>query len=315
MRPGMSPTVVTDRMFHVQGDERMIISMTGFGRGEATGEGISAIVEVKSVNNRFLEVSPRMPRDYSGFEGELREVIRKELVRGKVNVNVTVIRSDGSGTGLAVDVERAAAYKELLNDIRKAAKIKEVVSLSHILAFRDELFNRESDEETQRREWTVIVEAVREALRNLSEMRKKEGKELAQDMLNRVDAIDKKVNSIENHSREQVPQERKRLRERIARLFENEEIDEHRLEMEIVLLADKLDVTEECVRWRSHSKFFREAVRDKEAAGRRLNFLLQEMLREINTMGSKSNDTQIVRLVVEAKEELEKIREQVQNIE
>ena len=303
------------RMFHVQGDDRMIISMTGFGRGEATGEGITATVEVKSVNNRFLEVSPRMPRDYAGFEGDLREVIRKELVRGKVNVNITVARSDGAGTGLAVDMERAAAYKDLLNDIRKAAKIKEAVSLSHILAFRDELFNRETDDEAQRREWNVVVEAIGLALANLTEMRRKEGKELAQDMLNRLDATDRKVNSIENFSRDQVPQERKRLKERIARLFENEEIDEHRLEMEIVLLADKLDVTEECVRWRSHSKFFREAVRDNEAAGRRLNFLLQEMLREINTMGSKSRSAAIRTLVIELKTEVERIREQVQNVE
>lgn len=302
-------------MFHAQGIECMIISMTGFGRGEATGEGITATVEVKSVNNRFLEVSPRMPRDYAGFEGDLREIIRKDLVRGKVNVNITVDRSEGSGTGLTLDTERAAAYKDLLNDIRKAAKIKEAVSLSHILAFRDELFNRESDDETQQKEWKVIVDAIRNALKNLSEMRRKEGKELADDMLKRLDEIDKKVNQVENFSRDQVPQERKRLKERIARLFENEEIDEHRLEMEIVLLADKLDVTEECVRWRSHSKFFREAVKDQEAAGRRLNFLLQEMLREINTMGSKSNDTRIAQTVVEAKEELEKIREQVQNIE
>ena len=293
----------------------MIISMTGFGRGEASGEGIAATVEIKSVNNRYLELSPRMPRDYSPFEGDLRELVRKELNRGKINLNVNVTRVGADGIGLEVDPEKAAAFKELLNGIRKHAKIKETVSLSHMLTFRDELFKQNSSEEQQKKEWSVVVEAIRAALQNINDMRAKEGKELSKDIVRRLDEIDRKISKIESYSRDQVPQERKRLKDRIARLFENEEIDEQRLELEIIILADKLDVTEECVRWKSHSKFFREAVKDKEPAGRRLNFLLQEMLREINTIGSKSSESRITRLVVEAKEELEKIREQVQNIE
>ena len=293
----------------------MIISMTGFGRSEASGEGITATVEIKSVNNRYLEVSPRMPREFAPFEGELRDIVRKRLNRGKINLNVSVTRSGSEGIGLEVNPEKAAAYKELLNGIRKHAKIKETVSLSHMLAFRDELLTKDTSEEQQKKEWEVVTEAIDGALKNLNDMRSQEGKELSKDMLDRVGEIDRKISKIENYSRDQVPNERKRLKDRIARLFENEEIDEQRLELEIVILADKLDVTEECVRWKSHSKFFREAIEDNEPAGRRLNFLLQEMLREINTIGSKSSEARITRLVVEAKEELEKIREQVQNIE
>ncbi len=293
----------------------MIISMTGFGRGEATGEGITATVEIKSVNNRYLEVSPRMPREYSPFEGDVREIVRKRLSRGKINLNVSVSRTGAEGIGFEVNPEKAIAYKELLNGIRKHAKIKETVSLTHMLAFRDELLTKDTSDDQQKKEWEVVTRAIEEALKNINQMRSNEGRELSNDILARLDEIDKKISRIETYSRDQVPAERKRLKDRIARLFENEEIDEQRLELEIVILADKLDVTEECVRWKSHSKFFREAIKDKEPAGRRLNFLLQEMLREINTIGSKSSESRITRQVVEAKEELEKIREQVQNIE
>ncbi|MCE7933810.1 MAG: DUF1732 domain-containing protein [Chlorobi bacterium CHB2] len=146
-------------------------------------------------------------------------------------------------------------------------------------------------------------------------MRRNEGSELSRDITDRVASISKMVDSVEKISREKIPQERQRLRERIAQLFENDEIDEQRLEFEIVILAEKLDVTEECVRFRSHAKFFMEAVNGPEPAGRKLGFLLQEMNREVTTIGSKSNDSEIAHLVVRAKEELEKIREQVQNIE
>ncbi len=293
----------------------MILSMTGFGRAETSSDGLTATVEMRSVNNRFLEVSTRMPKEFSVRENDVREIIRKALSRGKINVSVQVERSGAAEAPLEVDEELAARFKDALNQVRKGAKIKEAVSLSHMLVFKDELIRRNSGDERQEEEWKVIAEAVAGCVENLNDMRRKEGGELAKDLRKRITELNRMVDKIESLSKEQVPEERKRLRERIARLFENDEIDEQRLEMEIVLLADKLDVTEECVRWRSHSKFFLEAVNDKEPAGRRLNFLLQEMLREINTMGSKSSDSRIAHLVVGAKEELEKIREQVQNIE
>lgn len=293
----------------------MIISMTGFGRGESAGEGIVATVEMRSVNNRFLEVSARMPKEFAARENDLREILRKSLTRGKVTVSVNVARSGSQEIPFIVDEGLVVQYKEALNLIRKAAKIKETAGLQHLLMFKDELIRRGTEDDKEEQDWKVIAEAVAKAAENMQEMRSNEGRELAKDLRKRIATIDGLVNDAEKLSKEQVPEERKRLRERIARLFENDEIDEQRLEMEIVLLADKLDVTEECVRYRSHSKFFLEAVKDPEPAGRRLNFLLQEMHREINTIGSKSSDARIAHQIVKAKEELEKIREQVQNIE
>lgn len=293
----------------------MIISMTGFGRGESAGEGIVATVEMRSVNNRFLEVSARMPKEFAARENDLREILRKSLTRGKVTVSVNVARSGSQEIPFIVDEGLVVQYKEALNQIRKAAKIKETAGLQHLLMFKDELIRRGTEDDKEEQDWKVIADAVAKAAQNMQEMRSNEGRELAKDLRKRIATIDNLVNDAEKLSKEQVPEERKRLRERIARLFENDEIDEQRLEMEIVLLADKLDVTEECVRYRSHSKFFLEAVKDPEPAGRRLNFLLQEMHREINTIGSKSSDARIAHQIVKAKEELEKIREQVQNIE
>lgn len=293
----------------------MIRSMTGFGRGEAADAESVAVVEIKAVNNRHLEVSPRMPRELGRFEGALRSLLRSRLERGKLSINVSVERVDGGRSDLVVDSARAAQVRELLNAIRKSAKIKEGVTLDHVLQFREELISRKGGDEVVERQWALVEKALKGAVDALEKMRTKEGKELAKDMLGRISGIDQRITEVEKISSEAVPAERTRLRERIARLFENDEVDEHRLEMEIVILADKLDVTEEIVRWRSHSKHFREAVDDREPAGRRMNFLLQEMLREINTIGSKSNDAEIARLVIEAKEELERIREQVQNIE
>ena len=293
----------------------MILSMTGFGRAEANGEGVTATVEMRSVNNRFLEVSARLPKEFNLRESDVKDILRKTFSRGKITLTVTLDRSKETDKVLDVNGALALKFKEALNTIRKEAKIKEAVSLSHLLFFKDELIRRDSNSDSVNHDWNVITVAIAKGAKSLNTMRVKEGKELAKDLRKRINELNKVVDKIESISKEQVPEERKRLHERIARLFENEEIDEQRLEMEVVILADKLDVTEECVRWKSHSKFFIEAINDKEPAGRRLNFLLQEMHREINTMGSKSSDSRIAHLVVKAKEELERIREQVQNIE
>ncbi len=169
--------------------------------------------------------------------------------------------------------------------------------------------------ELAEREWKVVVKAVRAALASLDTMRKNEGKELAKDIRARIKTIEERLDRIEERSMQRVPEERERLRSRIAQLFESDEIDEQRLQLEILLLADKLDCSEEIVRLRSHIKFFLEALKSTEPIGRQLNFLLQEMQREINTIGSKANDAEISQMVVSVKEELERIREQVQNIE
>lgn len=294
----------------------MIISMTGYGRSEISRDGLTVVCELRSVNNRFLEVSSRIPRELNVRENEIREILRRHLMRGKINLNITIERS-AAAEPLSIDVNPDAviAYKNVLDNIRKAAKIKEAATLSHLLEFANDMIVRGNADQTEDDGWEIVAEAVDAAARELDKMRRDEGRELARDMLNRIRTIDGFIDKAEQLSRERIPAERQRLRERIAQLFENDEIDEQRLELEIVLLADKLDVTEECVRYRSHSKFFGEAVKGPDAAGRKLGFLLQEMNREITTIGSKCNDAEIAHIVVHAKEEMEKIREQVQNIE
>ncbi len=292
----------------------MIISMTGYGRSEVSKDGVSVSVELRSVNNRFLEVSTRMPRELNARENDIREILRRSLTRGKINLNINVEREAKTDVAFTVDTELVKQYKDALDEIRKAAKIKETVNLAHVLYFSSELIQRGGAKD-EGDNWELVAQAVDQAARELDRMRRDEGRELARDLRNRIKMIDDMVDKIEQISRERIPNERQRLRERIAQLFENDEVDEQRLEFEIVMLADKLDITEECVRYRSHSKFFIEAVKGPEPAGRKLGFILQEMHREITTIGSKANEPEIAHLVVQAKEELEKIREQVQNIE
>jgi uncharacterized protein (TIGR00255 family) len=289
--------------------------MTGYGRCDISKDGVTVSVELRSVNNRFLEVSTRMPRELNPRENDIREILRKKLTRGKINLNINIERPIAEKTELVVDPEMVKSYKDALDQIRKAAKIKEVATLSHLLHYSDDLIQRGGTPQEQTDNWELVAQAVEEAVGDLERMRLNEGRELARDLRNRIKLIDEMIEKVEKLSKERIPQERQRLRERIAQLFENDEIDETRLEFEIVMLADKLDITEEGVRYRSHSKFFVEAVKGPEPAGRKLGFLLQEMNREITTIGSKANYAQIAHLVVQAKEELEKIREQVQNIE
>ncbi len=292
----------------------MMTSMTGYGRGEAAAGGIAVSAELRSVNGRYLEVLSRLPRSLALRESELRDQVRRRILRGKVTLTISVERGADGSAPLKVDVASARAYYRLLNDLRKAVRLKQTVRLEHLLQFSD-IFEPRDLESSGDEEWVVAQEAVEKALDALLVMRKAEGEGLQRDFDARLTILSGLADRIEEYSKAQVPRERERLRERIAQILEREPVDEGRLEMELAILAEKLDVTEECVRFRSHLSFFRQAMTSPEAAGRKLNFLVQEMNREINTMGSKSSDTEIAHCVVQGKEELEKIREQLQNIE
>jgi len=292
----------------------MISSMTGFGKGDSRANGITVVAEVRSVNSRFLEVAARLPRSLSLRENEIKELVRRRLSRGKINLLVAVERESDGSIPLKINISAARAYYRMLNQLKKSVKLKESVKLAHLLQFSDVLEPQDL-ENSDEQEWEITREALGRAIDDLQKMRANEGGELEVDLRNRVALLDGNLRQIEGFSKEQVPHERLRLRERIGQLLENEKVDEGRLELEIALLADRLDVTEECVRFRSHNKFFLDALNSKEPAGRKLNFLVQEMNREANTIGSKSSDTRIAHLVVGMKEELEKIREQLQNIE
>ena len=292
----------------------MIASMTGFGRGEAHKGGITISVELRTVNSRFLEVSSRLPRSLSLRENDVKELIRRRISRAKVNVIANVEREGNGSAGLGINSSAAKAYYKLLVQLRKTLKLKETVKLEHMLQF-SEIFEQQEIGGTDEKEWEVLQESLEAALEALAEMRRAEGGELERDFRARIALLDEKLAQIGRLSVEQVPAERVRLRERVSQLIEKTPVDEGRLELELALLADRLDVTEECVRFRSHNKFFLEALALPEPAGRKLNFLIQEMNREANTIGSKSSATEIAHLVVNMKEELEKIREQLQNIE
>lgn len=292
----------------------MIASMTGYGRGEATADGVTVAVELRSVNSRFLEVTTRLPRSLSLRENEIKELIRKKISRGKITMVVAVDRDSNGALPLKINVSAAKTYYKLLNQLKKSVKLNEKIKLEHLLRF-SEVIEQEEIESTDELEWNVLQQALDQASDSLSAMRKNEGGELEKDFRSRIGVLEERLGVIERLSKEQVPKERTRLRERITQLIENETVNEERLEVELALLADRLDVTEECVRFRSHNKFFLDALKQDEAAGRKLNFLIQEMNREANTIGSKSSAAEIAHLVVGIKEELERIREQLQNIE
>jgi uncharacterized protein (TIGR00255 family) len=289
--------------------------MTGFGRAEVNKNGITVSTEVRSVNSRYLDLTLRLPRNFSQREKELKDIVRSYLNRGNLNITVKIEYDSDDVVPLKVNTAAAKSYYKLLNEIRKAVKLQERVKLEHLLTFSDVL-EPVDEEETDETEWELVQESVRQALETLNAMRAQEGSELAADLEKRIRGMDETLNEVEKLSKERIPEERKNLQDRIAELVEDKfVIDQNRLELEIALLVDKLDVTEECVRFRSHNKYFLEALNKNEAAGRKLNFLVQEMNREANTIGSKSNDATIAHMIVGLKEELEKIREQLQNIE
>ena len=292
----------------------MIASMTGYGRGEAVAGGLFAAVEIRSVNSRYLEVTTRLPRSLSIRENEIKEIIRRRLSRGKINVIVALERKNAGEVPLRVNAAAAKAYYRLLNDLRKAVRLRETVKLDHLLHF-PEILEAPDIEPTDEKEWGVAQGALERAIDQVVQMRLNEGGELKKDLRDRIGSLEEKLSRIETLSAAQIPFERERLRERVKQLLNGESVDEGRLELELALLADRQDVTEECVRFRSHNKFFFIALDDEESAGRKLNFLVQEMNREANTIGSKSGSAEIAHLIVRVKEELEKIREQLQNIE
>ena len=289
--------------------------MTGFGRAEVSKKGMAARVEVRGVNSRYLEVTARLPRTLSSRENDVKEIVRKYINRGKVNVQVSLDSGSNGFAPLKINVDAAKAYYKLLEQLRKEVKLKEHVNLSHLLQF-SEVLQATDDTEAGETEWHAVEQALNKAMKEFNVMRQKEGKELSKDFKKRIEWMGGTIDKVEKLSKERIPVERKRLHERVEQLLEDKTVlDQKRLELELILLSDKLDVTEECVRYRSHNKFFLAAMVNDDAAGRKLNFLVQEMNREANTIGSKSNDATIAHLVVKLKEEIEKIREQLQNIE
>lgn len=293
----------------------MIKSMTGFGRSTAQVNGIEATVEMRSVNKRFCEVSVRLPRSLSERESDVQALVKKAFGRGRINVQIQVEEAEESAVPLEVDAEVARGYKLLLEDLRQAAGIEEPVRLEHLLNHSDIFRPIEDGDETAEESWPAIEEALDGAIEELQTMRRQEGRSLQDDLEARINAIGEHLEKAKERAPRRVEEGRQKLKERLQEMMQDDRIDPNRLEEEIAILADKLDVTEECVRLESHLKLFRESLTSDEPVGRKLNFITQEIHREVNTIGSKSNDAELAHQAVQMKEEVEKIREQIQNVE
>ena len=293
----------------------MITSMTGFGRGTAQTEAAEATVEMRSVNNRFLDVSVRMPHRLAAYETEVQSRIKAAFERGRVSVQVQVEQVATADLGVQVNAAAARAYGELLRELRREAGIEEPVRLEDVLRYSDVFEPVEEQPEDMEALWQAVSDALHGAIEGMRQMRHDEGRALAADLHARIDAIEATVADVEARAPLRVSEAQERLRTRLAELLDDDRVDNDRLEVEIAILADKLDVTEEIVRLHSHLALFREALANDDAVGRKLNFIVQEIHREVNTIGSKANDPEVARYAVQMKEEVEKIREQVQNVE
>jgi uncharacterized protein (TIGR00255 family) len=289
--------------------------MTGFGRGEATQNNIRVTVEVKTLNSRYLDISPRMPGSIQDKELDLKEIVQERLSRGKVLLNVYVDKSKMGITDTTYNAEKLKSYSKMLKEMRSLAHIDEPLKLKDLLEFNDLFESRKEDEKNLEIIWDCTKEALDSGLTLLNTMREKEGKELEEDLIKQIHDISGLLENITEKSSQRAPETREKLTERIKKMISDEHFDPDRMEMEIAILVDKMDINEEAVRLQSHLKFFLEALDGEQPVGRRLNFLCQEINRELNTIGSKANDSSIAHDVVLSKENLEQIREQVQNIE
>lgn len=291
----------------------MIASMTGFGKAVVTNGGFAFEVEMKSLNNRYSEISVKLPNGLQAVEYDLREMVRGKLLRGKVYVNIQIKPDETDETAFTLNQTRLRQVVNALKKMQEDFGIKTEISLDNLVAFR-ELFSPEIEELTEDHE-KALKQAVEDAADQLVAMRRNEGRELAEDLRKRIAHIDEMVAEIEGSYRKGIDDNFERMKERAKELVENVTAYGERLEMELALLAERADITEECVRLKSHCKFFLETLETGKEAGRKLNFLCQELHREANTISSKSLATETVHLSVLVKEEVERIREQVQNIE
>ncbi len=291
----------------------MISSMTGFGKGTAAKGDLIVEAELKSVNSRYLEISFKLPKSLQSKEYELRELIRNKIKRGKLIVGVAVKKNGAETNKLNLDVENLKSAVSFLQQIKESASLKGDITIDNVLEFQQFLFAE--DERESEQEFELLAEALEKAVDQLSKMRDGEGQELEKDLRKRIQSIGEIVGKIEEANKQGVIEQYDKLKERAKSLLGELEISKERMDMELALLVDKSDITEECVRLKSHTKFFLENLNNSAEVGRKLNFLCQEINREANTIGNKTLSSEVSHFTVFIKEELEKIREQLQNIE
>lgn len=292
----------------------MIKSMTGFGRAQETIDGMSITVEMKSVNHRYFDFSSRVPRVYGFLEEKLKSYIQTYVSRGKLECYVQIEALEIDDCVVSVNHSLAAGYIDALKELADRYSLTDDITVSSVAKYHD-IFSVHKTEADEERIWNAVKTVTDKALASFISMREREGEKLKDDILSRCDTILENVKFIEERSPQTVLEYNSKLLERMKGVLEDVQVDEQRLLTEAAIYADKIAVAEETVRLRSHIEQMHEFMNSEIAIGRKTDFLIQEFNREANTIGSKAQDVEIARKVIDIKAEIEKIREQVQNIE
>ena len=292
----------------------MVLSMTGYGRARLTLHGRDITVEIKSVNSRYFEYSSRLPRGYSFLEDKLKKLVNGKIARGKAELNLTIVNVEAPDTVITPNVELARQYKAAMDEMARQLGMRNDVTLSGLCRFPD-MFSAVHAEADEAELWQDVQAVAAAALENFVAMRAAEGAKLREDVLARLCTLEKDVGVIEQTSAARVQKYTDKLYARLKELLDGRDIDDARILTEAAIFADKTAVDEETVRLPSHIRQYRDILALSEPVGRKLDFLTQELNRETNTIGSKCNELDITRVVVEMKGEIEKIREQIQNLE
>lgn len=292
----------------------MIKSMTGYGSASGKSGNLNITVELRSVNNRYLDCNIRIPRIYTAVEDALRGCVQKHVSRGKVDVYVTIDSSEADDAVITVNKNVAGLYVQALDELSRLYGVKNDLSAIALAKFPDVLTVKKEETDTDELAGDLCA-IMEEALAGYDNMRMAEGEKLKEDILGRLQLISELTSRVEERSPKTVAAYRERLVDKMAEILNGKEIDEGRILLEAAIFADKVAVDEETVRLRSHLSQLEKMLDADKPVGRKIDFLIQELNREANTIGSKCNDTEMAQTVVDIKAEIEKIREQVQNIE
>ena len=288
--------------------------MTAFGRGEAGADGYRFTVELRTLNHRFCDVRVKLPRRYSDFEEDVKKRVISQFSRGRIEVSVLADDALDKVQHLTIDTELAKTYQRLLLILQEELELEGDLGLESLLNFRD-IFALQEDKESRDKAWRVVETALDQAVGECLQMRQEEGAVIKSDLSGRLHQIEILTGEVEDRAPLVVVETRDRLHKRIQDLLGETELDEARLAQEVAFFAEKSDITEELVRLQSHIGQFSDLLEAEGPRGRQLEFLLQEMHREVNTIGSKANDLEIAKSVIQMKAELERFREQLQNVE
>jgi uncharacterized protein (TIGR00255 family) len=292
----------------------MLKSMTGFGRGEGETTLGKMVVESRSVNHRYSDINIKLPRRLSLFESRIKEIIRVQVSRGRIDVTLRLDSLGEEKVQLTVDLELAEQYYRVLRDLKERLQLKDEITLSLLAGAKDLITAKEELGDIEPY-WQEILPVLRQSLKNMDDMKRIEGESLTKDLQQRLKTITEQLQMIEQQFPLRLKAFFNRLQDRLRSLLEGMATDPLRFQQEIAFLAERSDITEEIVRAESHLDQFRSLLEGNDPVGRKMDFLLQEIHREVNTVSAKANDAEISQRVVEIKSELEKIREQVQNVE